>query len=148
MKTNDCTVYDELNNIRDYYDLLKVRFGQRIKFEFDIDEVTLTTHMPPMVLQPIVENSYIHGLSSLESGGTISITSRKENNKIIITIHDNGVGISDEKLDQIFNTSNNESIGVRNVKERLELFYHQEGLFRMESDNGVKTTIILPVKEL
>lgn len=147
MQHDACTLKDEINNIKDYYELLKMRFRDRIKFEFDIEESTLDVLMPAMILQPIVENSYIHGLSSLESGGTITIKGYLEEDYVFLRISDDGVGISEEILADILNpTDENEGIGVKNVKTRLELFYHEQKLFNMYSDNGVTTLIKLPVK--
>lgn len=146
----ECTLEDEISNIKDYYDLLKVRFRDRIKFEFDIDVNTLNTKMPPMILQPLVENSYIHGLSGLEVGGTITISSRLEDEKTVISISDTGVGIEEKNINDILskdeNLENDFGIGVRNVRDRLELFYHKNITFNMKSElgEGVETIIKIP----
>ncbi|MBN2796260.1 MAG: histidine kinase [Clostridia bacterium] len=145
MQHDHCTLADELSNIKDYYELLKVRFRDRIKFNFDVEDDALNVLMPAMILQPIVENSYIHGLSSLESGGTINIQGRSFNDYVEIMISDNGVGVEEHVLEAILNPpTDEEGIGVRNVKTRLELYFHQKQLFDMYNDHGVTTILRIP----
>lgn len=148
MQQEDCTLENELENIRDYYELLKVRFRDRIQFSFDIDERTKTLAMPPMILQPIVENSYIHGLSSLESGGCIKISSTILDQWIYLVISDDGVGMRQETIEKVLSRDASESIGIRNVRDRLELYYHLDHVFEMVSDKGVTVTIKLPIEVL
>ncbi len=149
-KTNtECTLEDEINNIKDYYDLLKVRFADRIRFEFIIDEDSLDLIMPPMILQPLVENSYIHGLSSLESGGLISIVSKRKESSVELIIKDTGVGVNKDKIKKILSRGENEfGIGIRNVRDRLELFYRVSDIFEIESilGEGVKIIINIPTE--
>ncbi len=148
MQQDHCTLGDEIQNIKDYYELLKVRFRDRIKFEFEIDESLLGLSMPPMILQPLVENSYIHGLSSLESGGTIKISCNRMYNSIYISIADNGIGMSDELIEMILSSEASEQIGMKNVRDRLELFYHMEGVMNIISKDGTTVMITLPLKVL
>ncbi|WP_240840823.1 sensor histidine kinase [Acidaminobacter sp. JC074] len=148
MQQDHCTLKDELQNIKDYYELLKVRFRDRIKFEFDVDEDLLTLSMPPMILQPLVENSYIHGLSSLEAGGTIFISCIRREGFIDIAVSDNGIGMDASTIEKILNSEDSENIGMKNVKDRLELFYHLENLMTITSKEGVTVTIRLPIEVL
>jgi len=166
---SDCTLKDEINNIKDYYELLKVRFGSRIRFEFKVSEETACLHMPSMILQPIVENSYIHGLSCLESGGCISVEATKEEEFVVIKVSDDGVGLEQETIDMYLNvdhargqkdhmisedlkdgSTSEGGIGIRNVKERLELYYHRSDIFFMKGSDGegVTTIIQVPIKYL
>lgn len=142
-----CTLSEEIQNIKDYYDLLKVRFGSRITFKFNIDPTTLEFDVPPLILQPIVENAYIHGLSGLEQGGTITIQTSMSSDYIYIVVEDTGKGMSSEMIDILLSkNSDRTSIGVRNVIERLELFFHMEDVVSIESQLGVgvKFTIKIP----
>lgn len=149
------TVTQEVENIRDYYELLKVRFGDLIQFKFAIDESGLDYMIPPLTLQPIVENSYIHGLSGKEDGGTIKITVHNEGAYLMIMIEDTGVGMTQEQINKIaskvvhdhhhdheFKKQSN-GIGLANVIERLELFYKEQDLFNITSKIGVGTKIIM-----
>lgn len=146
------TLEDEINNIKDYYELLSVRFGQRIRFEFHIDQEVLDTQVPPLILQPLVENAYIHGLSTLEEGGTITINSYKKDGITYLIVKDTGLGMSAETISALMardEGSGQTGIGVRNVRDRLELFFHATHIFRIESKEGMGTKIImtLPVME-
>lgn len=153
------TLEEEIKHISDYYELLKVRFGQRIQFVLNIDPMTLDVRVPPLILQPLVENAYIHGLSGLEEGGTITVETLFKSDSISIMIIDDGRGISQDHIDRILaeettmtkdldqiQTENSIGIGLRNVRDRIELFCHSNQVFRMTGDlgKGVTITINLP----
>lgn len=143
-----CTLLDEVNNIRDYYSLLTVRFGDRIHFEFAIEPETHDLRVPPLILQPLVENAFIHGLSGLEEGGTLYLKAYKADQHIIVTIKDTGKGMSQATIDKLMGPDEQQAggIGVRNVRERLELFFHAEEVMLIQSclGEGVKITLKLP----
>ena len=156
---SEVTISQEIDNVKDYYDLLKVRFGDLISFEFEIDEACIHFQMPPLILQPIVENAYIHGLSKKEEGGTIKIKVFDNNSTTKIVIEDDGVGMSQEIINKIFNleatvfinensiTKSNKSpgIGMKNVIDRLELFFKQENLITIESIENIGTQVIISI---
>lgn len=160
----------EIDNVRDYYELLKVRFGSLILFEFHIEVDDLSYPMPPLILQPIVENAYLHGLSKKEEGGKISIKVTKDKDFAYVTIEDNGVGISMSKqkalnlmfdqrtrhqlesdneltIKKIGNHGHSNGIGLLNVVERMELFYKFDNLIGVKSMKGHGTlfTIRIPI---
>lgn len=148
-----CTLKEELDNIEDYYNLLKVRFGQRIQFKFHIDPETHSVKVPPLILQPLVENAYIHGLSGLEEGGVITISTYMKEGSTYVIVKDTGKGISQDVIKKILSKDNPVAdefgIGIRNVRDRLELYYHKTHIFRIESreNMGVKIIIELPIME-
>lgn len=161
---SEVTLNEEVDNIRDYYELLKVRFGELIQFRFEIDEAALNLVMPPLILQPLVENAYIHGLSSKEEGGTISISAFREATGVYISIQDTGIGITKEKIHQILTSKERiaknadkitqtatekyqkgSGIGVMNVINRLELFYHHQCQIKIDSEVGQWTTIQIQI---
>ncbi len=155
---SSCTLEEEISNIVDYYELLQVRFGERIQFQFHLDKAASTALVPPLILQPIVENAYIHGLSGLEEGGKIEVSTLKIKERIIITVKDNGKGYAQEffdhilrkhdiaKTDEYSRISDETGIGIRNVRDRLELFFHENNIFRMygEVNRGVKVIMDVP----
>lgn len=154
-KIQAVTVGQEVDNIRDYYELIKVRFGELITFKFVIDEAGTSYLMPPLILQPLVENAYMHGLSKKEEGGWINIQVLNKVSEIIVVVEDNGIGISQEQIDGIFNENSQEvalikdysnGIGLKNVIERLELFYKRKNLIVIQShlNQGTKIICTLP----
>lgn len=153
------TMSQEVENIRDYYECLKVRFGDLITFEFKVDEKALSVLIPPLTLQPIVENAYIHGLSVKEDGGKISVEVFFDEDKIVATIEDSGIGMSEEQILRIYDSVNREhkpertkssnGIGMANVIERLELFYKSSHIMEIYSEEGMGTSIrlMIPITE-
>jgi len=148
-----CMLGEEVENIEDYYNLLKVRFSDRIQFEFHIDPETLDIEVPPLILQPLVENAYIHGLSGLEEGGVITITTYREKSSAYVIVQDTGKGMNQETINRILSKDKKDEddfgIGVRNVRDRLELYFHKTHIFSIESSEnmGVKIIIELPIME-
>jgi two-component system LytT family sensor kinase len=135
---------DEMSFIEDYLAIEMVRFGDKLRYEKDTDPDTLDYPVPSMLLQPIVENSIRHGLSSKVGGGLIRVSSRLEKDgRLHVTVEDDGVGIPETKLATLFELG----IGVSNVNERLKVIYGDD--YRMWVDSkpgeGTRTGIELPV---
>ncbi|WP_435415802.1 sensor histidine kinase [Polaribacter aestuariivivens] len=111
------TLREELAFVNKYLQLEKERFQERLQVTIKVDETILDEKVPPMLLQPLVENSIKHGLSSLIEGGEITITIKKIEDKLHFEIKDTGVGI--ENKESVFN----KGIGLTNTKLRLEKMY-------------------------
>ncbi len=138
------TVRDEIGNIKDYYELLKVRFGERIRFKWELSPELMKVPIPPLVLQPIVENAYIHGLSGLEEGGVVTIRTFSEGKMGYILIEDTGKGMDGKDIEKIMGVTepkDGSGIGIRNVRERLTLFYHKDDVFEVDSQLGLGTSV-------
>ncbi len=108
---------EELSFVRKYLELEKARFEERLQIIIDVAPALLQEKVPPMLLQPLVENSVKHGLASLIEGGSITIRIKKETDKLRFEISDTGVGVHDKKA--IFN----KGIGLTNTKLRLQKMY-------------------------
>lgn len=108
---------EELDFVKKYLDLEKERFQERLEISIDVDDTILDELVPPMLLQPLVENSVKHGLSSLINGGIISIIIHKKEGKLAFEISDSGIGISDKE--DVFE----KGIGLTNTRLRLEKMY-------------------------
>ncbi|MHB1459535.1 MAG: sensor histidine kinase [Armatimonadota bacterium] len=140
----DVTLGDEINNVKEYIYIQNIRFADRIKFEFDIDESLLAVRAPYLVLQPLVENAIIHGIEPLEKGGHLKISVFKQEGNVIVEIQDNGVGISQSRISQLFDDKDESKIGLRNINKRIEYLYGQTDLLNIQSEPGctiVKLTI-------
>src|SRR5215831_2349613 len=95
---NFTALREELSFIEDYLSIETVRFGDKLRFEKDVADDTLDMLLPSMLLQPLVENSIKHGLSSKVEGGTISIRTARSDTKLSVLVEDDGVGIPEAKL--------------------------------------------------
>jgi two-component system LytT family sensor kinase len=140
---NLTTLADELSFIDDYLAIEMVRFGDKLRFVKEIEPETLDLLVPSMLLQPIVENSIRHGLSSKVEGGTIRVRSRLEDGRLHIMVEDDGVGIPEEKLANLFERG----IGVSNVNERLQVLYGDEYKMWVDSRLGEGTTTGIDLPE-
>lgn len=133
---------EELAFIDDYMAIEMVRFGDKLRFEKEIDPDTVDWLVPSMVLQPIVENSIRHGLSKKIDGGRIRLRSRLADGRLQLIVEDDGLGIPETRLATLFDSG----IGVSNVNERLKVLFGND--YRMSIDSkpgeGTRTEIDIP----
>lgn len=136
---------EEISNLTSYLHLEEARFGGRLKIIFDIPP-GLSARIPPFLLQPIVENALKHGILPKEEGGSVRISASIESRCLIIKIEDDGVGMSHERLDGLFDEAlSGYGVGVRNVNKRLK---HQFGrTLRAESLEGKGTVFTLEIPQ-
>jgi two-component system LytT family sensor kinase len=136
---------DELEFIDDYLDIEVVRFGRdKLQIAKEIDEQTLDAFVPSMLLQPMVENAIKHGLAPKLEGGRILLRTRRHDGRLTIEVEDNGLGISQERLSQVYE----DGIGISNVHERLRLLYGDEFRMDIRSREGQGTQIHIEIPEL
>lgn len=145
---------DEIALLKEYLIILKARFTSRIDYKIIEEYTNETIKIPCFILQPLVENSFTHGIEPRENGGYIHIFIKQLTEFIEIDVIDNGVGIESDRLIEIIdfkNDSNGETtgIGLSNVRKRLELHYGRKDLFSITSIHGIGTHIKLtiPLKE-
>jgi two-component system LytT family sensor kinase len=134
---------DELSFIDDYLAIEMVRFGEKLRFVKDIDPATLELLVPSMLLQPLVENSIRHGLSTKIDGGTIHVRSRITDHRLQILVEDDGVGIPEAKLATLFERG----IGVNNVNERLKVLFGEDYKMWIDSRPGEGTSTGIEIPE-
>jgi two-component system sensor histidine kinase YesM len=145
---------DEIEIVRCYLEIQRFRFGDRLGFELDIEPSSLQVRVPPLIVQPLVENAVVHGLESKEEGGCVVIrtTMSDDGIRLIIEISDNGEGMSEERLKQLMESLDDMEdregyrIGMRNVHQRLKLTYGEEYALSLEStpDEGTHIRLTLP----
>jgi two-component system LytT family sensor kinase len=135
---------DELSFIEDYLAIEVVRFGEKLRFERDVAPDTLDMLVPSMLLQPLVENSIKHGLSSKVEGGTIRIRTWRTESRLCLTVEDDGVGIPEAKLATLLDGG----IGVNNVHERLKVLFGHDYRMWIESQAGKGVRIQIELPEL
>ena len=138
---------EELNFTDDYLGIEVVRFGaEKLRVVKEIEPGTLELPVPSMLLQPLVENSIKHGLEPRISGGTITLRSRLEGGTLIIEVEDDGVGIApDRALHTGVLEQKGTGIGMRNVRERLEVLYGADAVFEVTSRPGRGTLVTMHV---
>lgn len=156
-KQNLVTLDDELRNVKNYFSIQKYRFGNKINLiinEDDFDLNLLEAKMPKITLQPIVENAIIHGLEPLIKPGFVKIKITNTNNKVIILISDNGVGVDSNVIESINKDLTNYSeintkkgIALANVNQRIKLLFGEDyGLvIRSVKNLGTDVEITLPL---
>lgn len=141
-------LYDEIKLVKAYLEIEKERFGDRLEWTFDIDEKLMDIKVPSLMIQPIVENAVKHGFSILVRKMKIVISVYEKLNKIYITVEDTGKGIEKKHLDSILSNKNPESIGIKNVQERIANIYGKDSFFKIRSapNRGTKVLIGIPTE--
>jgi sensor histidine kinase YesM len=128
-------VSQEMELIRCYLSVLKTRMGKRLVYTIDADDAVLGHRIPPLLIQPLVENAVKHGLEPKTEGGRIVIRGSREDDIIRIEVSDSGVGINANK--------SGNGTGLSNIRKRLELLYGDKGrlVIRENSPSGVSAVI-------
>jgi len=136
----------EIENINNYLEIEKARFGNKIDIKYNIDE-NINHKIPPFTLQPLVENALKHGLLSRIEGGTIEINAVTGNEgNLRITVRDDGMGISGDKLSELLNDNiDSDSVGLKNVNKRLINKYGTASGLIINSSPGVGTEISMNI---
>ncbi len=141
---------EELTFTDDYLDIEVIRFGEKLRVVKEIAPATLQVVVPSMLLQPLIENSIKHGLEPRISGGTIVLRSRLEGERLVIEVEDDGVGI--EPATTIAApvsglVREGSGIGMRNVRERMEVLYGDDAQVEMVSrpGRGTRVRLVMPV---
>lgn len=140
------TIGSEIDNIEKYLYIQKVRFKNRLEYEIKIPDEIKPYRIPNMVIQPIVENALIHGITPKRDGGKIKIQAEEADDKIIISVMDNGNGFSREVLEKIHQSDHHSGLGFRSTDNRLKQYYGEDfGLNIIKSDfSGSTVTITIP----
>jgi sensor histidine kinase YesM len=139
---------EEIENVKAYILIQKTKFEDNISFEFNIEKEIEQIKIPPMIIQLLVENSIIHGVSGLDKKGIIKVKGRMEEGFAIITVEDNGKGFAPEdETDRANKTTT--GLGLANIRKRLELYFYRSDLLSIESKEGqgTKISILIPLKE-
>jgi two-component system, LytTR family, sensor kinase len=134
----------ELDFIDNYIRIQQVRFGDRLKFVKQIDYTCLGIVIPPMILQPLVENSVKYGIAPKDEGGTIVVTVKRINQMIFFEVKDDGLGINAKKIMD----GNSSGVGIRNTDERLRSTFGPGSGLRIHSSTwGYSVSFFIPVIE-
>jgi len=140
---------DELKIIESFIYIQNMRFGTDILLEYNIDDIYENIILPKLILQPLVENALVHGiLKKRNKKGFICITVNSDKNNIHIVVSDNGVGIAPDTLELLNNgilLNNGQHYGVKNIMQRLTLYYGKECFLLYESNPDILTKVTLTI---
>lgn len=141
------TLKKEIAHVRSYLTIQKMRYNEKLRYEIDLDPQTEDCLLPKLILQPLVENAIYHGIKVKQQGGTVRIESLLEEDRLLITVEDDGVGMTPEQLETILDKKESDAestkIGVYNVNERLQLFFGPDAVMKYYSTPGVRTMVML-----
>lgn len=149
------TLEDELKYITYYLQIQRIRFQEEFRWQIDVPEELLPCRVMKFLLQPLVENSLTHGLRGGNEDGCIQVTARHERDQLVICVKDNGIGMTEQQLNdlriRIERTDEDDlknpfagGVGVRNVHQRLLLFYGRGLDIQSDWEEGTTITITIP----
>ena len=146
-KSQFISIEEEINHVKLYVDIQKRRYEENIKVMYTIDDRALGVMIPKLILQPLLENAFIHGFSDHTGHGFINVFCCLEEDMVILKVMDNGEGMDHETKKRIHDQLNgflsSESVGLYNVQKRIKLFYGDEYGLEVESQQGAGTIISL-----
>jgi two-component system sensor histidine kinase YesM len=141
---------EEIEHVNSYLFIQKMRYSKEFDFHINVDEEVLESKTMKLTLQPIVENSIYHGIKDKTALSQIMISGWKEENDVFIEVYDNGVGINPEKLDILMKSIKSDKIddipityGLRNVNERLKLYFGEGYGINITSVEGEYTSVLM-----
>ena len=139
------TVANEVDALKLYLDIEKVRFDERLKLNFDIDPAASDALMPSLLLQPLVENSIKYAVSQAINGGSISVSASVSGKKLLLSVTDDGPGLELRHG----NLPKGSGVGLRNCRERLKEIYGDNQLFRLgkTEPHGLTVMISIPLEK-
>lgn len=145
------SVQDELQHARSYMNIQKIRYKKKFSVTFDIDPVVYSYCCVKLVLQPILENAINYGVNSMDDSGEIIVTGQKREEMILLSVTDNGFGMSEEEAELILTDSNRvhkhgSGVGLVNVNNRIHILFGKEYGLTVESelDEGTTVSICIP----
>lgn len=144
------TLKEELNFIHCFLEIQKYRFGDKVNYIVNAEEVDIRSRIPKMAIVTFVENASIHGIEPLKLGGMIEVKITRDRNDLLILVSDNGAGMEQEQVERLYSYITHEEemgerIGIQNVIYRLKLYYGTRFELIIHSRPGEGTQIILRI---
>lgn len=154
------TLRDEINHVKDYVSIQSIRFSNKFTLTLDIPDELYQQKVLKLILQPLVENSFYHGLNYCTAGDNITIQAKRDSTILYITVSDNGQGMTQEVLDELraklseeasfteLGHRNKQGIGLKNIHSRIELYYGRGYGLSITSTPGEGTSITIKIPVL
>jgi two-component system sensor histidine kinase YesM len=140
-----CLLREEIDYIENYLSIYKEMYQDKIVVNYEVDIKLAACRVPTFILQPIIENSIVHGIEPKIAAGIITIKSLVRDGKLILSVTDDGIGIPEEKLKQLLaggeNPASRKRVGISNVRERIKLLYGPEYGLEIFSASGKFTRV-------
>lgn len=148
----EVTVGQEMELVSRYLQIQKVRFSKRLHYDIFVEESVKKARIPKLVIQPFVENAVVHGFENVCTPCNLNVSAHMKDGKLQFMVVDSGIGMNQNQMDSIWTQEPDsyakQRIGryaIKNIKERLELRYHDDFLLDIKSEVGKGTTVILVV---
>jgi two-component system, sensor histidine kinase YesM len=142
------TIREEIGMVRSYLNIQRVRYPDLFQTIYDVEDSCLDYPILKLVLQPLVENSLYHGIREKGTSGIITISAHELEDSILLSVADNGVGMSEDKIEAILKQERSgqvKSFGLWGTMERIRIFYGRNDCFKIESTPGKGTKITLTI---
>ena len=140
------TIEREVQIAKDYLELQKMRFGDLFEAEFIVADEVKQFYIPKLILQPLVENSLLHGIYPSGEKGIISVEIRQDHKNMVITLNDSGIGIDIDKVKKLLTEKEKqEHFGLKGTLDRLHYYYNIDDFYTIESEAGEYTRIIITI---
>jgi len=138
----------ELELAEAYLQIERARFGERLRIRFDVDEAA-SCMMPPLTLQPLVENAVRHGITKKEDGGTVTVTVRAGPDFTTLSVEDDGPGMQEwARVNLLAEAESRSGVGLRNIHQRMMRLYGSGVEIAVGSEGGTKITLRIPQAEM
>jgi sensor histidine kinase YesM len=141
----------EIDQLKKYLELEKLRFPDKFEYKLEIDPAldTETVMVPNMIIQPNIENAIWHGLRYKNQGGLLQLKFSKKGDKTMVTIEDDGIGLTESKKLKTKNQKMHESLGLKNVEERIRLLndIYRSGIrFEIKEKTGKEAGVLVQIE--
>ena len=136
----DATLGHQVDLLRAYLDLIVLRMGSRLSYRIDVPPELAALPLPPMLLQPVVENAIKHGIEPKISGGEVSVTARRQGHRLLLAVTDDGLGVRTTR------GAGSTGLGLANLRARLSTMHGAHATLAIEDRQpGTRVTIDLPM---
>ena len=142
------TLQEEINYLKEYVEIQKYRFGDKFIVYYEIEEGLETAKVFRLMLQPLVENSILHGIRKIDKKGYIKVKAFRKNNRILFHVIDTGIGMKSKEIEELnrrLYDKNAPSIGLRNINSRLLLRYGEDSYLKIQSKMNYGTCITFQI---
>jgi len=148
-------IWEELDILEAYIEIMNSRYDGKLEVDFDFDDHLMEYYMPRMLLQPVIENSIVHGFKEMDAGCAITVAAQLHSGGVVFTVKDNGSGMSAEEISALNQklsvgpeaAQGYENIALLNIKNRLHYYFGEAGQLTVQcnSGGGIEVSILIPL---